>query len=129
MMHSAVIASACGLILILLSARVIALRRRFRISVGHQNNGELERAMRVQANFTEYAPLFLVLLALAEHQGLASWGIDVLGAVFLGGRVLHFFGFRDSEAPGALRVMGMALTFTAIAAVSLVTPIRLLAAA
>lgn len=124
MMQTALIAAACGLFLIALSVRVIALRRRFRISVGHQNNADLERAMRVQSNFVEYTPLFLILLALTETQGLPAWAVQGLGLMFLAGRALHFIGFRSRAAPGVFRVLGMALTFTAILAASLILPVQ-----
>jgi len=113
MMVTSLYAGLAALALAFLSVRVIRLRRKTRISVGHANSPDLERAMRVQGNFTEYTPIFLILLGLAEARG---WPVSVLhlaGTVFLAGRLFHFAGFRSAAAPGKLRVAGMALTLTA----------------
>lgn len=118
MMHTAFFGVLCGFLLIFLSVRVIRLRHMLGISVGHGGAAELERAMRVQANFSEYTPLFLILLAFAEAQGLAPWAVHGIGFGFIGGRILHFVGFRAPESPGLPRVLGMALTFTAIGLLS-----------
>jgi len=45
---------------ILLSIRVIDVRRTARISIGHGDDPELLRRMRVHANFAEYAPFALI---------------------------------------------------------------------
>jgi len=111
MTHTAIYAALAGLALVFLSLRVIAIRRREGISVGHRDNPSLERAMRVQANFAEYTPLALILLGLCETLGLATAAIHALGICLLAGRLAHFLGFRSPEAPGALRVGGMAVTF------------------
>ena len=110
-MITALYAAACAFFLVFLSSRIIGLRRRHRVSVGHGGNPDLERAMRVQANFTEYAPLVLIMLALAELQGLPGWAVHIAGVSFVVARVSHYLGFRSSEAPGQFRMLGMALTF------------------
>jgi uncharacterized protein len=46
-----------------LSMRVIGQRRRARIAIGTGGDPALERAMRAQANFAEYVPFALVLMA------------------------------------------------------------------
>ncbi len=119
-MVTALCAAISGLLLIFLSVRVIAQRRTQGVSLGHAGNPALERAMRVQANFAEYTPLVLIMLALAELQGLPSWALHVAGLVFLAARIMHFLGFRSEEAPGRLRVMGMALTFGMIGTMAVV---------
>jgi len=125
-MIAAIYAAALGLALVALSLRVIRLRHGHRISVGHAGNPELERAMRVQANFAEYAPLALIMLALAEFQGLPAWAVHGLGLAFLAARLLHFLGFRSANAPGAARVAGMALTFGTICMLAAILPVQLL---
>lgn len=76
--------------------------------------------MRAQANFAEYAPTFLIMLALAEAQGLPAWHSHAFGALFWAGRVSHFAGFRTSDARSVFRVAGMALTFIPIGGLVLV---------
>ena len=128
-MITALYAAACALFLVFLSVRVIDMRRRHRVSVGHGDAPELERAMRVQANFTEYTPLVLVMLALAELQGLPGWALHLAGLGFVAARVLHFLGFRSSEAPGQFRMLGMALTFGVLITLAVVLPVQVLLAA
>ena len=75
---SSVIAAACALMLIVLSARVGLRRFQTRISLLDGGDTELRRRMRAQANFVEYVPLAVLLLALAELQGAPAgllWGL------------------------------------------------------
>jgi len=125
MLATALYAALAAFGLIFLSVRVIRHRRDGRISVGHQGNADLERAMRVHANFTEYTPLALLLLALAELQGLPDAFVHLLGALLLAGRLMHFLGFRSSDAPGRLRVFGMAATFMMLAITASILLIQL----
>ena len=112
-------AALCGLLLIFLSARVIRQRRRSKVALGDAGKPEMRRAMRVQANFAEYAPLALLLLALAELQGLDPLILHGLGVLLLLGRLLHAFGVAREPENFRFRVTGMVLTFATIAAASL----------
>lgn len=112
-------AALCGLLLILLSQRVIRQRHRYKVALGDAGEPQIRRAMRVQANFVEYAPITLVLLALAELQGHAFWLLHGLGLLLLCGRLLHAFGVAREPENIRFRVAGMALTFAAIALASL----------
>ncbi len=112
-------AALCGLLLILLSHRVIRQRQRFKVVLGDDGEPQVQRAMRVQANFVEYAPLSLILLALAELQGHDLWLLHGLGLLLLCGRLLHAFGVAREPENLRFRVAGMTLTFAAIALGSL----------
>ncbi len=112
-------AALCGLLLILLSQRVIRQRHRYKVALGDAGEPQIRRTMRVQANFVEYAPIALVLLALAELQGHAFWLLHGLGLLLLCGRLLHAFGVAREPENIRFRVAGMALTFAAIALASL----------
>ncbi len=112
-------AALCGLFLIFLSARVIRQRRRSKVALGDAGKPEMQRAMRVQANFSEYVPLALLLLALAELQGLDAVILHALGLLLLLGRLLHAFGVAREPENFRFRVAGMVLTFVAIASASL----------
>jgi len=120
MMSVSLYAAILAVALVALSVRVIRLRRRYEISLGHENNSQLERAIRVHANFTEYAPFFLIMLALAEIQGMQPAYVHGFGTCFLAARTAHFVGLRSPDAPGIYRVLGMALTFAAIGLVSVI---------
>ena len=117
-------AALAGVFLIVLSVRVIGQRRAGRVSVGHGGRPDLERAMRVHANFTEYVPLCLLMLGLAELQGLPAWAVHAVGVLLMLARLAHFLGMRTPEAPGALRVAGMVGTFTVLGVLAPVLALR-----
>ncbi|MCR9148001.1 MAG: MAPEG family protein [Rhodobacteraceae bacterium] len=113
-----------SLLLVALSARVIRHRYVTRISIGDRNSRELRKKMRVQANFIEYAPFGLVLLALAELQGLPEMALHILGSMLLLGRLAHAAGMGATPQRMPLRAAGMVLTLgmlilTAIANIAL----------
>ena len=107
-------AGLLGLILLGLSGAVIKQRWRARIGVGHGDDDRLERWIRIHGNFAEYVPMALVLLALIELQGAASWLLHALGAALVVGRLAHAQGFAGSpgESPG--RAVGMLATFSVV---------------
>ena len=87
-------AAVLGLWLIVLSWRVITARQ------NNEKTGEkdiLERRIRGQANLTEYAPMALILMFLAEHGGAATWWVAVLAGIFeVGKDRLFVWGIRES---------------------------------
>jgi uncharacterized membrane protein YecN with MAPEG domain len=99
-------------IFIFISLRVIRARRDAKASIGDGGNSELLRRMRVQANFAEYVPLALILLALAESLSTPGWLLHVLGMTLLLGRIVHAFGVSQANEQFAFRVSGVALTIT-----------------
>lgn len=103
-------AGLLAILLVALSARVIRHRYVSQISIGDRNNRELRKKMRVQANFTEYAPLGLVLLALAEFQGLPEMALHGLGSMLFLGRLAHAAGMGATPQRVPLRAAGMVLT-------------------
>ncbi|WP_119167070.1 MAPEG family protein [Algihabitans albus] len=107
-------ASLLGLQLIFLSLRVIRLRRRSRVPLGDGGDETLLRCLRVQGNFAEYVPFCLLLIALAELQGLPVWPLHGLGLALLAGRLIHASGVSRDPEPYRLRVIGMFLTFAVL---------------
>lgn len=97
-----------------LSVRVIRARRSQKVGLGDGNNIVVRRAMRVQGNFAEYAPLALILMAFTESLGAPGWLIHGLGIGLLTGRLIHAYGLGREPEPANLRVIGMALTLTVI---------------
>ena len=119
MIVTPIYAALCGLLLIFLSHRVIRRRQRLDIALGDDGEPQIRRAMRVQANFVEYAPIALILIALAELQGHAFWLLHGLGSLLVCGRLLHAFGVARDPENFRFRVAGMTLTFAAIVIASL----------
>jgi uncharacterized membrane protein YecN with MAPEG domain len=98
-----------------LSARTIGVRRKAKISIGDGGDDEMLRAMRMHANFAEYAPITLILLAFVDLQGGPIWLLHSLGVLFVLARLSHAYGISSIQAPGKFRVAGMVGTFTTIA--------------
>ncbi|MHA7774434.1 MAPEG family protein [Roseibium sp. M-1] len=113
------IAGLLALLYLLLSARVIAVRKSERIGIGDKGNLALLRRMRVHSNFAEYVPIALLLLLMLEMMGGAPWLLWTLGAALLAGRVLHAYGVSRDPEPLIFRMTGMVLTFAMIAIAAL----------
>lgn len=114
MVITAFYASLAALLFVFLSARVIRMRVSERVALGDGGDEMLGRRLRAHGNFAEYAPLALVLMALAESQGASVWILHGLGLLLLAGRSIHAFAVSRSPEPLKLRVLGMGLTFTAL---------------
>ena len=108
-----------GLLLVFLSARVIFRRRSAKVSVGDGEDKDLRKRMRVQANCAEYAPIGLILLAMAEVQGAQGWVVHLLGLMLLAGRLAHAYGFGATPQIMPMRQLGMILTFLTLILASL----------
>ncbi len=100
---------------ILLSVRVIRARRAARVALGSGADPELERRMRVQANFAEYVPLALLLLVMAESRGAWPWTLHVLCLALVIGRASHAWGVSRTPEVFRFRVAGMVTTFAVLA--------------
>jgi hypothetical protein len=111
---TALYAALIGLLFLALSVDVIRARRRAQVLVGTGGDRRLLRAGRAHANCAEYAPLALLLLALAETTGASAWLLHVAGLMLLAGRASHAYGLRQDPEPLAFRQAGMALTFIAL---------------
>jgi len=72
----------------------------------------LYRAVRAHGNLIEYAPLFLILMLIAELNGLSSFYLHTSGSIFTVGRFMHGIVFSFMKPNLILRVGGMILTFT-----------------
>ena len=120
-------------IMVALAANVIRMRYRTRTRFGDSNNPEMMRAVRAHGNNTEYVPIALILLFLAQHLGGSLLLIHAIGLPLTAGRTLHATGFltRGHETPSGhsyLRLSGMILTLFAIL-VGILGCLRLVAAA
>lgn len=108
------------LVFVALSIRVIGARRGARVSLGDGGDRALLRRQRVHANFAEYVPLALVLMLLAELQGVPPPVLHGLGLALLAGRLVHAAGVSREPEDFKLRITGMGLTFTALVSAALI---------
>ena len=104
-------AGLLALLLVALSLKVIRARFAAKVSVGDGGDKGVVKAMRAQANCAEYAPMGVILLALAELQGAPGWTIHLLGSALLIGRLMHAYGFGRTPQVVPIRQLGMVLTF------------------
>jgi hypothetical protein len=115
---SLLFASLHALLLMALAVPIVLHRRRARIGLGDGGDAVLARRMRVQANFIEYVPLALVLLALLELAGLGKTWVWVFGSALLLGRVLHAIGLSGSAGTSKGRFYGTLLTWVDLVAMA-----------
>jgi hypothetical protein len=108
-----VYAAALTLLYIVLSVRVISLRRANRVSLGDAGQADLRGRIRAHGNFAEYVPLGLILLLLAEMTGAAPALLHLSGLLLLLGRLAHAYAL---SGPGrfAFRTAGVLMTFAAL---------------
>jgi hypothetical protein len=107
-----------ALLLIYLSARVGLNRTRLKINLGDGANPDMSRAIRAQANYTEYAPAALLGLVLLALLGAPGWVIHALGSVFLFARIAHFLGLGLGAWPIG-RMVGTLFTMLTLLATGL----------
>ncbi|MEM1385803.1 MAG: MAPEG family protein [Pseudomonadota bacterium] len=112
--YTPVYAALLAVLFLVLSFRVIGARRGARVALGDGGDRALQRRMRVHANFAEYAPLCLILMALAELQDRPGWLINLIGLLLLAGRAAHAYGVSGEPEVFRWRVGGMVMTFTAL---------------
>jgi uncharacterized protein len=115
---TAVYAGVLGLVLVILSIWVIAGRGQFHVNLGDGGNEALRRRVRAHANFTEYVPLILLLVALLEMQHTSRMVIHGLLLLLVVGRLLHPFGVMaepGSTRQTAGRATGAVLTLGVLA--------------
>lgn len=117
-------AALAAIFLIFLSIHVVRNRYRTHTSLG-SNDDKLTRACRAQANFTEYVPMILLLMACAELFKTSVILLHVAGIAMLVGRVLHAYSLmvvepRSGSRNFSFRMFGMILTFAVLGVLAIV---------
>jgi hypothetical protein len=100
-----VTAGVLGLLLLLLSLRVVAVRRTARVSLGDGGDPELLARIRAQGNFVEYVPLALLLLFLAEQAFGGGRFVMACAVLLVVARLAHPVGMA-LPAPNVWRAVG-----------------------
>ena len=116
---------------LLLTVRIFGIRGNplFKfISYGRENEEVIRRTVRGHGNFIEYAPLFFILLYLAEEAGTHNHILHSLAIMFMIGRLMHgiLFSFMLRKSI-VLRGGGMFLTLLALGLVGLVNFVQYIA--
>ncbi len=120
---TALFAALSAFMLVVLSLNVIRTRRQLLVLIGDGGKEAMQRAIRAQANFSEYVPLALILMAMLEADNTRKWIVIVLGVVLLTGRISHAYSLlvyepRNAGQPVEQRVLfrkaGMIATFAVL---------------
>ncbi|WP_299809137.1 MAPEG family protein [uncultured Shewanella sp.] len=113
--------SLTALLVIVLTYRVIKLRRAHKIGIGSAGNEALTLAQRVHANLLENAPIVLLLLVVAEMNGTSALLLHLFGTVWIIARLLHAIGLTQGQGGYHLgRFWGMLLTWAVMIALVVV---------
>ena len=120
-------AALIGLLAVALAARVVRLRRQYKIGIGDGGQPVLARAIRAHGNLIEYAPLLLLLLLIAElsHALTATW-LHAAGTLIVASRALHAFALTRGSGTSPARSLGTAITWVALLGLALVLIARAL---
>lgn len=112
---TAVFAAVTGLLLLVLSTHVVRFRLKYRKGMGVTDDRDFEAAVRAHANLVEYAPLGLLMLGLAEFNGVPGQLVYWAGMALVVGRVLHAWGMINGRGGTHwARMAGIVLTWLAI---------------
>ena len=109
-----VYAAILGLVFICLSAMTIRERRIASVALGAGDNARLLIRIRAHANFAEYVPIALFLMAGAALADMPSWFIHACGVTLITGRLIHIGAIYVADIH--LRIIGMTATLTVIGA-------------
>ena len=117
---TAATAGALGIWHVLLTINVSMGRVKFKTGMGDGGNEALSRRIRMHGNLTENAPLFLILLGLAELSGTWPHLVMVLGPLAVVLRLCHAYGLSMNFGPGpnpfrAIGAVGTMLSIVVLA--------------
>ena len=111
-----------ALLYVVLGLQVSRLRRGNRVLFGDGDNRELRSAIRAHANFAEYVPIIVLMVALLEMSGTPALRVHLMMGTLLVARLLHPLGMY--VGPRTLtfqicRVGGISLTLLVLVAAAI----------
>ena len=116
-----------ALLYVVLGLQVSRLRRGNRVLFGDGDNIKLRSAIRAHANFAEYVPIIVLLVALLEVSGLPAMRVHLLMGGLLVARLLHplgmYVGPRSMQFQ-IFRVGGIVLTWLVLLAAAIMALTR-----
>ncbi|MEX0797947.1 MAG: MAPEG family protein [Bacteriovoracaceae bacterium] len=104
--------SLLALVYFKISLDTIKARLKHKVSLGPGSDNEIGGLVSAHSNFQAYIPLIGLLMYLYETSQLGyPLLIHAIGLTVLSGRLLHYLGIRDAQAPNfKLRKAGMHMT-------------------
>jgi uncharacterized membrane protein YecN with MAPEG domain len=112
-------AAVLGLMALYLGSIPGRMRGKLKISVGDGGYPDMVLAMRRHANFVEWVPLALILIAMLEINGAPKAAIHGFGAALVVFRICHAVGLKKDNIMVPTRLIGAAGTALLIAAASI----------
>ena len=112
-------AAAAAILNIWLMIRIGQVRNAEKVFVGDEDNENVIRRMRAQANFVESAPFVLILLAVIELSGKGDAWLAYVAGLFILGRVAHAFGM-DGGSLGKGRMIGTIISMLTLLGLAVV---------
>jgi uncharacterized protein len=121
-----------ALLYLVLGLQVSRLRRGHRVLFGDGDNIKLRSTIRAHANFVEYVPIIVLMVAMLEMSGMPALRVHLLMGALLVARLLHPLGMY--VGPRTLRfqicrVGGIVLTLLVMAGAASLLLWRFLAGA
>ncbi len=116
------IAGACALVNLWLAIRIGQVRTREKISVGDGGNEALIRRMRAHANFIEFTPIVLILLALVELAVGGSIWLWIAGGAYVVGRIAHALGMDGLAGARPVGILSTMLIMLGLAVYAIAIP-------
>ena len=118
MMVTLVTAGCCGLLYFVLSLRVVLGRQAHKVMIGDGGHDALLTRIRAHANFAEYVPLILILMALIEMRTGVTELLTSTGVLLFLIRIAHAVGMAR-PAPNPFRIAGAAGTWIILIGLSI----------
>ncbi len=91
-----------ALLYLVLGLQVSRLRRGNKVLFGDGGNIKLRSAIRAHANFVEYVPIIVLMVALLEISGMPAMRVHLLMGALLVARLLHPLGMYVGAANPAV---------------------------
>ncbi len=110
-------AAAAGLINLWLAIRIGQVRISQKVSIGDGGNEFVIRRMRAQANFVEFTPFVLVLIAALELSGFGGTWLWAVGIIYMVSRLAHGLGM-DGGGFKLGRMIGTLISMLTLLALS-----------
>jgi uncharacterized membrane protein YecN with MAPEG domain len=112
-------AGILGLVLLVLSYKVVSLRKTHKVGIGDGEFSDLQQAIRTQANFIEYVPFCLILLTIIATMPISPYYLHLSGSVLVLARILHAMGLLKESGYSRHRYWGTLLTWILILGLSI----------
>ena len=109
-MITTIYAGILGLMLAGLILYVAAGRYKYRVGLGDGGNPALLQRIRIHGNFTENAPLALLLIFLVDYSQYSPVIVHALGITLVLARLFHIWGISSSPNASPGRFLGTVLT-------------------